>query len=227
MSTTGEGPLAGQRVAPGLMRRMIIKKVTAAKQQVPHFYLWRQVEMDHVLARRQQHPDPWPSVTAYAVWAAARALAQHPRLNASVGENELVYHDRIHIGVAVALPDGLIVPVVRDADQLSPAEIHAAVQDLAERARTRRLRPEEYQGGTFSISNLGMYGVDGFAAIIQPPEAAILALGSVRPQWVKAPQGWGERMMMEATLSVDHRLVDGAPAAQFLGSFAAALSEVP
>lgn len=216
-----------RRVQPGPMRRAIMRTVTAAKQQIPHFYVWRQVEMDAVLARRAQYPDPAPSLTAFTIWAAARALSRHPELNASVVEGELVYHQQVHIGVAVALPDGLVVPVLRAADRLSPAEIHTVLAGLGERARARRLKPEEYAGGTFAISNLGMYGVDGFAAIVQPPNSAILALGAVRPAWVKTAGGWGERQMMEATLSVDHRIVDGAPAAAFLATFAGALQEMP
>ena len=222
-SGTGES----RRVTPGVMRKAIMRKVTVAKQQIPHIYLWRQVEVDHLLARRKEYQPTAPSVTACMVWAAARALADHPEVNASVGEGELVYHGAIHIAVAVALPGGLAMPVVRDADRLSPLEIHARLADLTERARLRRLLPEEYQGSTFSISNLGTHGVDSFAAIIQPPEAAILALGRFKPAWVKTADGWGERTVMEATLSADHRLVDGAPAAAFLEGFANALARIP
>ena len=150
------------------------------------------------------------------VKACAKALTRFPLVNASFTPDAIVTHAEVHIGVAVAVPDGLIVPVVRNADRKSVAEISREVKDLATRAKEKRLRPEEFMGSTFSISNLGMMDVTEFTAIINPPEAAILAVGALR----KEPVVLGDRIeighRMKVTMSSDHRVIDGALAASFL-----------
>jgi pyruvate dehydrogenase E2 component (dihydrolipoamide acetyltransferase) len=150
------------------------------------------------------------------VKACAKALTRFPTVNASWNEDRITTHAQVNVGVAVAMPEGLIVPVVRDADRKSVVEIAREVKDLAARARERRLRPDEFTGGTFTVSNLGMFDVTEFTAIINPPESAILAVGSVQstPVVVDGQVRAGQRMRV--TMSSDHRVIDGALAAQFL-----------
>ncbi|ELB89747.1 pyruvate dehydrogenase complex, E2 component, dihydrolipoamide acetyltransferase [Rhodococcus wratislaviensis IFP 2016] len=156
------------------------------------------------------------SVTDLLVRACAVALHAHPQVNASWGGDAIVRHRRIHIGVAVATDGGLLVPVIRDADRKTVREIAAEARSLAERAHTGTLTPSEFTGGTFTISNLGMYAVDHFTAIINPPEAAILAVGAASPTPVVRDGEVVVRSIIKLTLPVDHRVVDGAPAAAFL-----------
>jgi len=156
-------------------------------------------------------------VNDLVVKAAARALARFPAVNASWAEDAIHVHADIHVGIAVSIPDGLITPVVRNADRKSVLEISKEVRELATRARDRKLKPEEYMGSTFTISNLGMFDVHEFTAIINPPEAAILAVGSVATQAVVEGETIRPGKRMRVTLSSDHRLVDGVLAAQFLG----------
>jgi pyruvate dehydrogenase E2 component (dihydrolipoamide acetyltransferase) len=150
------------------------------------------------------------------VKACAKALTRFPIVNASWAEDRIITHAGVHVGVAVAIPDGLITPVVRDADRKSIAEISGEIKELAKRARDRKLKPEEFTGSTFTTSNLGMFDVAEFTAIINPPESAILAIGAVRkiPVVVEDRLAVGHRM--NVTLSCDHRVVDGALGAQFL-----------
>jgi pyruvate dehydrogenase E2 component (dihydrolipoamide acetyltransferase) len=150
------------------------------------------------------------------VKAVANALRQFPRLNVSYADDKLRQHQRVHVSMAVAIDEGLITPVIRDCDRKSLGEIARESKELTERARARRLKPEEYTGGTFSISNLGMYDVEDFGAIINPPEAAILAVGAIKEQPVVVDGQLGVGQRMKLTLSCDHRAVDGATAAQFL-----------
>jgi len=150
------------------------------------------------------------------VKACAKALTRFPMVNASWGGDKIVTHAEVHVGIAVAMPDGLITPVVRNADRKSILEIAREVRDLAARAREKKLKPEEFTGSTFTVSNLGMYDVTAFTAIINPPDSAILAVGAVR----KVPVVDGDEIRpghrMNVTLSADHRVIDGAMAAQFL-----------
>jgi pyruvate dehydrogenase E2 component (dihydrolipoamide acetyltransferase) len=150
------------------------------------------------------------------VKACARALTRFPGVNASWSEDRIATHAEVHVGVAVAMDEGLIVPVVRNADHKSVVEIGREVKDLAARARDRKLKPEEFSGGTFTVSNLGMYDVTEFTAIINPPESAILAVGAVRQQPVVRDGEIRPGHRMKVTLSSDHRVIDGALAAQFL-----------
>jgi pyruvate dehydrogenase E2 component (dihydrolipoamide acetyltransferase) len=200
------------------MRRTIAKRLVQSKAPVPHFYLTVDVGMDRLwesykALKAQEVP---VSLNDVIIKATASALRSHPELNASFAGDRVKQYGRVHIGLAVALEDGLITPVIRDADSKSLLEIAAESRSLADRARNRRLQPHEYTGGTFSISNLGMLGVEEFSAIINPPEAAILAVGAVREEPV-AENGQirvGRRMKM--TISIDHRVADGAQGARFL-----------
>jgi pyruvate dehydrogenase E2 component (dihydrolipoamide acetyltransferase) len=148
--------------------------------------------------------------------AVANALRQFPRMNVSYADDKIRLHQRVHISMAVALDDGLITPIIRDCDRKSLGEVAREAKELSERARARRLKPEDYTGGTFSVSNLGMYDVEDFGAIINPPEAAILAVGTIKQQPVVVDGQLSIGHRMKATLSGDHRAIDGATAAQFL-----------
>jgi pyruvate dehydrogenase E2 component (dihydrolipoamide acetyltransferase) len=177
------------------------------------------VEMDAAVAMREQilrGENTKVSFNDLVVKASARALTRWPMVNASWAGEKIVTHAEVHIGVAVALPDGLITPVVRNADRKSVVGIAHEIKELAGRARERKLRPEEYTGSTFSVSNLGMYDVTEFTAIINPPESCILAVGAVRKLPVVAGDEVRVGHRMRVTLSSDHRVVDGALAAQFL-----------
>ena len=202
------------------MRAIIAKRMPLSKAPVPHFYVSSEVAMDRGWTLREElnglEGQPKISVNDLVIRASALALVQHPGVNASFqGEAIRVFH-RAHIGVAVALEEGLITPVLRDAHAKSLAQIAVESRDLAERARNRKLRAPEMTGATFSISNLGMFDVTEFSAIINPPEGAILAVGTVRtiPVVTDAGLGVGRRMML--TLSCDHRVMDGAMGARFL-----------
>jgi pyruvate dehydrogenase E2 component (dihydrolipoamide acetyltransferase) len=146
----------------------------------------------------------------------ANALVQHPQVNASFQDRAIRYYEHADIGVAVAIEDGLITPIIHSADQKSIGQIAREIRELAERARAKKLRPEEYMGATFSVSNLGMFGIDEFTAVINPPEAAILAVGAIEPKPVVRDNQIVVRKMMRVTMSCDHRVVDGATGAKFL-----------
>lgn len=218
MQTARDGAPESQDVELSSVRRTIAKRLVQSKGPVPHFYLTVDVAMDRVWdaykALRDQKSTI--SINDIVVKAAALALRQHPEINASFAGDHIKTYTRVHIGMAVALEEGLITPVLRDADIKPLEEISEEARTLAERARARKLQPNEYTGATFSISNLGMMGIEEFSAIINPPEAAILAVGAVRqvPVVVDGDLEVGWRMKM--TLSVDHRVADGAAGARFL-----------
>src|SRR5213079_81594 len=202
------------------IRATIAKRMPLSKAPVPHFYVTSEVAMDRAWELREElnalEGQPKISVNDLVVRACALALLRHPGVNASFqGESIRVWH-RAHIGIAVALDDGLITPVLRDCQAKSLAQIAVDARDLAERARVRKLRAPELSGATFSISNLGMYDVAEFSAIINPPEGAILAVGSVRRVPVVDGTGLGVGRRMALTLSCDHRVMDGAMGARFL-----------
>jgi len=202
------------------MRAVIAKRMPLSKAPVPHFYVSSEIAMDRAWTLREElnalEGQPKISVNDFVIRACALALRQHPGVNASFqGEAIRVYH-RAHIGIAVALEEGLITPVLRDADAKSITQIAAEARDLAERARGRKLRVPELSGATFSISNLGMFDVTEFSAIINPPEGAILAVGTVRKIPVVTEEGLGVGRRMMLTLSCDHRVMDGAMGARFL-----------
>jgi pyruvate dehydrogenase E2 component (dihydrolipoamide acetyltransferase) len=216
-------------VAPGVefedrplsqIRAIIAKRMPLSKAPIPHFYVSSEVAMDRAFSLREElnalEGQPKISFNDLVLRACALGLLQHPGVNASFqGESIRVYHVA-HIGVAVALEDGLITPVLRDVQAKSLGQIAVEARDLAERARQRKLRAPEMSGATFSISNLGMLDVTEFSAIINPPEGAILAVGAVRKVPVVTADGLGVGRRMMLTLSCDHRVMDGAMGARFL-----------
>jgi pyruvate dehydrogenase E2 component (dihydrolipoamide acetyltransferase) len=220
-----------------MMRKTIARRLTESKQQVPHFYLTIDVDAGPISRLREQINEDLAATSAprngkatsaegaaplkvsvndLLIKAVAIALVRVPDCNATFTPEALLIHRRVDISVAVAIPDGLVTPVVRQADKKSVVAIAQEVRELAGKAKSKKLRPEEMSDGTFSISNLGMFGIDGFAAVINPPEGAILAIGRIREE----PVVWegavvvGKRLSM--TLSCDHRVVDGAVGAKFL-----------
>jgi pyruvate dehydrogenase E2 component (dihydrolipoamide acetyltransferase) len=202
------------------MRAAIARRMPLSKAPVPHFYVTSEVAMDRAWELREQlnalEGQPKISVNDLVIRACALTLLKHPGVNASFqGDAIRVYH-RAHIGIAVALEEGLITPVLRDCHAKPLAQIAVESRDLAERARSRKLRAQELSGATFSISNLGMFDVAEFSAIINPPEGAILAVGSVRRVPVVDDTGLGVGRRMMLTISCDHRVMDGAMGARFL-----------
>ena len=202
------------------MRRIIGERMTLSKQTAPHFYLNMDVDMTAVAARRdllkQQGAEPVPSFNDFILKAVGRALAESPSMNASWTGEGIEQHGEVNLGMAVAVDDGLVVPVIRNADKLPLEELALRSRELAAQAQSRRLTPANYQGGTFTVSNLGMFGVDAFTAIINPPQCGILAVGRVAPRVVAVGDDIAVRSMMTMTLSADHRVVDGAIGARFL-----------
>jgi pyruvate dehydrogenase E2 component (dihydrolipoamide acetyltransferase) len=237
-AAAASGPQRVAEVAPGVefedrplsqMRAIIAKRMPLSKAPVPHFYVSSEVAMDRAWSLREElnglEGQPKVSVNDLVIRACGLTLLQHPGVNASFqGESIRVFH-RVHVGVAVALDEGLITPVLRDAHAKSLAQIAVEARDLAERARQRKLRAQEMSGATFSISNLGMYDVTEFSAIINPPEGAILAVGSVRRAPVVTEDGLGVGRRMMLTLSCDHRVMDGAMGARFLQDLKRLLEE--
>lgn len=205
------------------IRKVIAKRLVTSLGPIPHFFLTCDIEMDRAAEMRRGinalDPDLKISINDIIIKVTAAALRQHPEVNASFQEKIVRYYEHADIGVAVAIEDGLITPVVRAADQKSLSQIAAEVRELAERARSRRLKPEEYTGATFSISNLGMFGIDEFTAVINPPEGGILAIGAMTPKPVVRDNEIVIRQMMRVTMSCDHRIIDGATGAKFLQTF--------
>ncbi|WP_437693433.1 pyruvate dehydrogenase complex dihydrolipoamide acetyltransferase [Sorangium sp. So ce176] len=223
------GELAAPEVRPlSMMRKAIARRLTESKQTVPHFYLSIDVDADPLNALREQINADLAATAAEGekpakvsfndllVKACAIALVRVPECNAQFTSDAILVHRRVDISVAVAVPEGLVTPVVRNVDRKQVLDIAAEVRELAGRAKAKKLRPEEMANGTFSISNLGMYGIDNFGAVINPPEGAILAVGQVR----REPVVRGEQIVpgrrLSMTLSCDHRVVDGAVGATFL-----------
>lgn len=205
------------------IRQTIAKRLVTSIGPVPHFFLTSEIEMDRAAEMRKGinalDPDLKISINDIIIKVTAAALIQHPEVNASFQEKFIRYYEHADIGVAVAIEDGLITPVVRAADQKSLSQIAGEVRELAERARTKKLKPEEYTGATFSISNLGMFGIDEFTAVINPPEGAILAIGAMTPKPVVRDNEIVVRQIMRVTMSCDHRVIDGATGAKFLQTF--------
>ena len=209
----------GERIPLSEMRKVIARRLSESFFTAPHFFATVEIDMDAAMALREQlvrARDVKVSVNDLVLVACAQALRAFPMVNARLDGDYFATQADVHIGMAVALEDGLIVPVIRHVDRKGLAEVAREAKDLATRARERKLRPEEYTGSTFTVSNLGMLGVSQFTAIINPPESAILAVGAVR----RVPVVDGERVRpgqrMNVTMSSDHRVVDGALAAQFL-----------
>lgn len=213
------------------VRRITAQRLASSAQEAPHFYLNTVVDAEPLLAFRASANERLSvggtriSVTDLLVRACALTLRAHPEANSSWAGDRLVRHRRVHVGMAVALDDGLIVPVIRDADRKTLTEIAAEARELAQRARAGRLSLDEITGGTFTISNLGMYGIDHFTAVINPPEAAILAVGAATRQPVVRGDQVVPGTTMTLTLSIDHRVLDGATGAVFLAGLKAMLEE--
>jgi pyruvate dehydrogenase E2 component (dihydrolipoamide acetyltransferase) len=214
--------LPGRTEKLSQMRKTIARRLTESKQQVPHFYLTVDVDAEPLVKLRAllnaqlEASGEKVSLNDLIIKACAVALRLFPRANASFMGDSIVYHDRVDISVAVAVPDGLLTPVVRNADQLGVLAISKQVRELAGRAKEKKLKPEEMQNGTFSISNLGMFGIDSFSAVINPPEGAILAVGVVRSEPVVKDGAVVPGQRMALTMSCDHRVVDGAVGAEWL-----------
>jgi len=218
-------PAEEQAIPLSRLRQIIARRMSEAKGTIPHFYVTHEYKLDALLALRKQINEYLPeeeklSVNDFLVKAVALALRSFPNLNASFAGDKLLQHGAINIGVAVAVENGLLTVVCRDADQKSLRWIAAEVRRMAAAARQGKVRPEDIEGSTFSISNLGMYDAENFMAIINPPEAAILAVGSARQVPVVEEGAVTIGWRMKATLSVDHRLSDGAEAARFLQKLA-------
>ncbi len=206
------------------MRRTIAKRLVQSIGPVPTFYLTVEIEMDKAIEFRQQinstvSQDEKVSLNDIIVKVAAMALMKHPFVNSSYRDDKIRFYEDADIGVAVAIEDGLITPVIRKANKKGILQISKEIKELAARAREKKLQPEEYTGATFSISNLGMYGIKQFTAIINPPEAAILAIGSATPTPVVRQGDIVIRNIMQVTMSCDHRVIDGATGARFLQTF--------
>jgi pyruvate dehydrogenase E2 component (dihydrolipoamide acetyltransferase) len=202
------------------MRATIARRLVTSLGPVPHIFLTTEIEMDKTAEMRKQlnelDPENKVSINDFVIKVAAVALMQHPAVNSSFQDKTIRYYERADVGVAVALENGLITPVVRAANTKSVGQISREVKELAERARNRKLAPDEYTGATFSVSNLGMFGISEFTALINPPEACILAVGAMTPTPVVREGQVTVRQMMRVTLSCDHRVVDGATGAKFL-----------
>lgn len=214
------------------MRKVIARRLTESKQQVPHFYLTVSCELDKLLdvrkdinfaaeaeAGKDKKPAYKLSVNDFIIKASALALRKIPAANASWSDEAILQYNNVDVSVAVAIEGGLITPIVRNADQKSVVQISKEMKDLAARARENKLKPEEFQGGGFSLSNLGMYGVKHFAAIVNPPQGCILAVGAGEERVVVKKGEMKIAQVMDVTLSVDHRVVDGAVGAEFLAAF--------
>ncbi|SIT15536.1 pyruvate dehydrogenase complex dihydrolipoamide acetyltransferase [Achromobacter sp. MFA1 R4] len=216
---------AARRVPHTGMRRAIARRLTESKQHVPHFYLTVDCRMDALLALRAQANHGGAiklSVNDFIVRAAALALREVPEVNASWHDDDIEFHAGADISVAVATDGGLVTPIVRDADVKPLSAISGEIAELAGRAKVNRLKPEEFTGGSLTVSNLGMYGISQFAAIINPPQAAILAVGAAERRPVVDEDGQlAAATVMTVTLSADHRVVDGAVGARWLAAFRA------
>jgi pyruvate dehydrogenase E2 component (dihydrolipoamide acetyltransferase) len=226
---TSEGQPAGapkadddERITLSQMRRTIARRMAESTRTVPHFFLTLTVDAAELVKLRKQITESTAdegfkiSFNDMVVKAAALAIRKVPDINVSFAEDSLIRHQRINIGVAVATERGLIVPVVRDVDQKSLGQISRETRDLAERANSGKLQPADYSGGTFTISNLGMFGIEQFNAVINPPEAAILAVGAITREPAEHDGQIVLRERMKLTLSVDHRALDGAMGARYL-----------
>lgn len=219
----GESPLGFVEIPHSSVRRVIAQRLTEAKQQIPHFYLTIEVLLDPLLGLRAEankaRGEHKLSVNDFIVKAVGLAMRRVPAVNASWSETAVRRWNSVDVSVAVATPNGLVTPIVRDADTKAVSAISAEIKELAGRARENRLKPAEFQGGGFTISNLGMFGIKEFAAIINPPQACILAVGAGEARPMVRDGALAVGTLMTCTLSVDHRVVDGAIGAEFLQAF--------
>jgi pyruvate dehydrogenase E2 component (dihydrolipoamide acetyltransferase) len=212
-------PLQDREIPLTAMRRTIARRLAESTGPIPHFYLTADFDVTALLSLWKQFNQiegVRVTINDFIIRAAALALRHHPMVNASFSDEAIRLHGDIHIGVAVSTPEGLITPVVRNADRKAVPEIASEVRTLAEKAKNRKLKPEEYQGSTFTISNLGAWGIEEFTAIIDPPNVAILAVGAAAPRAVVVEGQVVIRDRMKVTMSCDHRVVDGAAGAEYL-----------
>lgn len=218
--SAGASPLQQTQIPLSAMRRTIAKRLSESTGPIPHFFLTADYDVTQLMSARQQLleiTNAKISLNDFIIRAVALALRQHPFVNASWGDDAITQHGEVHVGVAVATSEGLITPVIRNADEKSVLDIAIEVRALAEKAKNRRLKPEEYQGSTFTISNLGAWGIEEFTAIINPPNAAILAIGTAEARpIVDANRQIIIRDRMKVTMSCDHRIIDGAVGAEYL-----------
>jgi len=227
------GPTPHRLVPHSTMRKVIAKRLTESKQLVPHFYLTLDCEIDALLKGREALNAQSPkgdgayklSVNDFIIKATAMALRKIPAANVSWSDEGMIVYDRADISVAVAIPGGLITPIIYDAANKGLIQISNEMRDLARRAKENKLKPEEFQGGTFSISNLGMYGIKHFEAVINPPQAGILAIGAGEQRAVVKNGQVTVANVMSVTLSADHRAVDGAVGAEFIAAFKKLIEE--
>ncbi|MEN8247614.1 MAG: pyruvate dehydrogenase complex dihydrolipoamide acetyltransferase [Bacteroidota bacterium] len=211
-----------QEVNVSQMRKTIARRLAESKFSSPHFYLTMEINMDRAIEARKSMNDMSPvkiSFNDLVVKAAAASLRQHPKVNASWLGDKIRYNHHIHMGIAVAVDEGLLVPVVRFADQKSLSQLSSEVKELATMAANKQLQPEHWEGNTFTISNLGMFGIEEFTAIINPPDAAILAVGGIKQTAVVKDGQLVPGNVMKVTMSCDHRVVDGATGSAFLQTF--------
>jgi pyruvate dehydrogenase E2 component (dihydrolipoamide acetyltransferase) len=208
------------------MRKTIARRLAESKFTAPHFYLTMEIDMDNAMAARKSINDSGTAKISFndmVVKACAMALRQHPKVNSSWRGDTIRYNEHVHIGVAVAVDEGLLVPVVRFANEKGLSQIGAEVKSFAEKAKSKKLQPSDWEGNTFTISNLGMFGIEEFTAIINPPDACILAVGGIKSVPVVKNGAVVPGNIMKVTLSCDHRVVDGASGAAFLQTLKAYL----
>lgn len=204
------------------MRKTIAKRLADSKFSAPHFYLTMDIDMDNAIEQRKSinaTGEVKISFNDFVVKAVAKALKKHPKVNSAWMGDKIRYNEHVHIGVAVAVPEGLLVPVVRFADTKGMAQISTEVKEFAQKAKDKKLQPSDWEGNTFTISNLGMYGIEEFTAIINPPDSCILAVGGIKQVPVVKNGEIVPGNVMKVTLSCDHRVVDGATGSEFLQTF--------
>lgn len=227
VSSAVSGEESYEEVPVTMMRKTIARRLAESKFSSPEFYLTTEINMDRCVEAREAinkiHPDSKISFNDIIIKATAFALKQHPKVNSSWLNDVIRYNHHVHIGMAVAVEDGLLVPVIRFADQKSLSEIHAEAKDFAAKAKEKKLQPNEMQGNTFTISNLGMMDIDEFTAIINPPDSCILAIGKIKQTPVAQDGQIKVANMLKVTMSCDHRVVDGATGAAFLQTLKAYL----
>ena len=210
-------PSLEERVTPlSPMRRIIASRMVESKFSAPHYYITMEIDMKKAIDFRETQKEFRPSFNDIILYAVSRGLARFPQVNASWEDNSIREHGHIHVGFAVALPAGLVVPVIRNIHTMTLEQIHQEATRLVEKARSNTLTPDEFTGSTFTVSNLGAFGVEQFTAIINQPNSAILAIGCIKDRVVVKDGGIHIRPIMKMTLSSDHRVIDGAVAAQFM-----------
>jgi pyruvate dehydrogenase E2 component (dihydrolipoamide acetyltransferase) len=213
------------------MRKVIAERMFSSLRHTAQLTIGRTVSMDSAVAMRTQLVESWrhdnvrPTYTDLIVAAVGRALKLHPRLNSSLTGDEILLHEQAHVGLAVALPDGLVVPVIRAADELSLREVSIISSSLARRARAGELGPDDMTGSTFTVSALGASGIEWFTPVLNPPEAAILGVGTITDGLRLGPDGPEATKSLTLSLTIDHRIVDGAVGAEFLTELAALLED--